>query len=182
MSFWHNRSGYIYKNPPPPGSDATLWRQDHGNTRITLWRKGLEVDHLEIDNIGEHSHPDIDAFMDMFGTGVGDEITYDMTFAYGDGSPELIATIPANALIVSAAIYFFTRFDGVGAALKIGDVVDNDRIMSNTDNDPGDLFTNTYITHPNVKYAMATPVSLYITPGAGATSGNGLVSIDVISE
>jgi hypothetical protein len=107
-------------------------------------------------------------------TGLG---SYLLTFAYGDATPEVIFTCAAGDTIARVELSILTAFDGAGAALTVGDAGDIDRLMTAASNIPGTV--GTYTTHPLHTYAAATAIALYITPGGGASAGNGFVKIFV---
>lgn len=99
----------------------------------------------------------------------------EIPFAYGDATPELITTVPAGKFVYEVDIIITTAFNGVGAALAVGDVAIPDRLLAATENAPGTA--GTYSTHPNVAYIVSTAVNLTITPGAGASQGAGIVRL-----
>lgn len=91
------------------------------------------------------------------------------THSYGDATPAILGTVPANRTILSVEIAIITPFDGIGAALAVGS------LMTTSQNDPTTLAT--YSTRPAVTYGSDTQITLSITPGAGATQGQAIVSI-----
>jgi len=99
----------------------------------------------------------------------------ELTFAYGDATPQLIFTAGAGDIISSVELSIITPFNGTGSALSIGDVGVTDRLMSTAENMPDT--EGTYITTPLHEYSASTAVSVYITPGAGASAGNGFIKI-----
>jgi len=99
----------------------------------------------------------------------------ELTFAYGDATPQLIFTAGAGDIISSVELSIITPFNGTNAALSIGDVGVTDRLMSTAENMPDT--EGTYITTPLHEYSASTAISVYITPGAGASAGNGFIKI-----
>lgn len=99
----------------------------------------------------------------------------EINFSFGDASPSFIAIILATKLIYKAAVIITTPFNGVGAMLSLGDAVDNQSLIATSQNLPNSLAT--YETSPNISYPSNTTINLYITPGAGATSGAGTILI-----
>jgi len=94
-----------------------------------------------------------------------------LNFAFGDATPALIATAYANKHIIRIDILINTAFNGVNAAITVGDTGDNASIVSA---EQLDLTTvGTYQINPNKVYGSNTIVNLYITPGAGASTGTG---------
>ena len=96
-------------------------------------------------------------------------------FAWGDASPRQIFVAVTGKLIYGVQIHISTAFDGVGAALTVGDAVQTDRLMSVYTNDPNTV--GTYTSAPSHRYGVATPLLLTINPGAGASAGAGLLTI-----
>lgn len=96
-------------------------------------------------------------------------------FAWGDASPRQIMVAAAGKLIYSVQIHISTAFNGVGAALTVGDAALPNRLMDANQSDPGT--TGTFTAAPLRKYGAATPLLLTITPGAGASAGAGLLAL-----
>jgi hypothetical protein len=70
-------------------------------------------------------------------------------------------------------IHIRVPFDGIGAALTVGDAGDTDRLMAAADNDP--TAVGSYTTTPAYAYGSDTGLTLGITPGAGASQGAGVL-------
>ncbi|MBW4469318.1 MAG: hypothetical protein KME45_03540 [Stenomitos rutilans HA7619-LM2] len=98
-----------------------------------------------------------------------------MPFAYGDASPIVVTSI--TGFVFTAAIVITTPFNGIGAALRLGDAVQSDRLMNAAQNNPA--FAAEYETNPGYGYTSATQLLFTITPGAGATQGAGYVLLEV---
>lgn len=96
-------------------------------------------------------------------------------FAYGDAQPAVLFTALAGSRVVQCEIAITQSFDGIGASLSIGDTGDNERLMAASDNLPS-MVTIFEVT-PNFEVVSDTVFRLYITPGAGATTGRGTVGI-----
>ena len=109
--------------------------------------------------------------------GSGTNPFVEMTFAFGDASPELITTVAANKSIISCSILITEAFNGTGATLQVGSIAVPDDIMASTDIAPSVL--STWSVNPNVKYGASTAIYLTINPGAGATTGRGLLVINI---
>lgn len=101
--------------------------------------------------------------------------TYQANFAYGDASPAIVATVPAGKAVFEVEVVILNPFDGVGATLSVGDAGLSDRLMASIENDPTQRGSST--TAPAYQYASDTDIILTITPGAGASQGNGIVFI-----
>lgn len=98
-------------------------------------------------------------------------------FAYGDATPKLIATIEAGQTVFTVQIVIQVPFNGIGAALALGDDDQGDRLMAVGQNDP--LLAAEYETNPAHSYSIETDVLLTIVPGEGCTQGNGYVLLEV---
>ena len=99
----------------------------------------------------------------------------EVPFAFGDATPKVLGVLGSGKLVESVGIHITTAFDGVGAALSVGDAGNPSRLMTTTDNDTTAMDTNQ--TSPGISYGVATTLLLTITPGAGATQGASLVVI-----
>ena len=98
-------------------------------------------------------------------------------FAFGDATPAAVVTAAANKLIYGVTVHIIEPFDGVGAALTVGDAAQPDRLLAANQNDPTSVAA--YAATPEHTYLSATPILLSITPGAGATQGKGLLTIEL---
>jgi len=98
-----------------------------------------------------------------------------ISFAYGDATPTTIITANEGSIISEVQLYIVEAFDGVGAAISVGDAVDNTRYMDTNENDPS--METTFNTFPTFVMDATRAISLYITPGAGANHGAGFVVV-----
>lgn len=94
-------------------------------------------------------------------------------FSWGDASPVAIGSVPAGGRVTRIDLLITTPFNGLGAAITLGDSGDPDRLVTTEQNMPSQVAT--YEVHPGHLYASATPILLAITPGSGASSGAGTV-------
>ncbi len=97
----------------------------------------------------------------------------EVAFAYGDATPVAAATALTGRLVYGVQIHIRVPFDGIGAALTVGDAGDTDRLMAAADNDP--TAVGSYTTTPAYAYGSDTGLTLGITPGAGASQGAGVL-------
>lgn len=97
------------------------------------------------------------------------------TFSYGDATPVIIATMEAGSVVHAVDLSIVTAFDGVGAVLSIGTLADHDLLMGIDQNDPA--MEGVYCSSPAYKFNVETVVYLFITPGAGANVGDGMIVI-----
>lgn len=96
-----------------------------------------------------------------------------VAFSWGDATPALIYTYTGT--IFGASIVLQVPFDGVGAALSLGDSGNNGRLIAAID----PTIAATYSTSPAHTYASSTQIRLYITPGTGASQGSGFVLLEI---
>ena len=97
-------------------------------------------------------------------------------FAWGDATPAILLAVAAGVPIYRISLVILEPFDGNGAALSIGVTGDADLFMAANECDP--KTAGVYSVTPGYKFATAGTIRLFITPGAGASKGNGIVTID----
>lgn len=100
-----------------------------------------------------------------------------MNFAFGDATPVAVTTAFAGKAVYSVEVVITEPFDGVGAAITVGDSAVANRLMTAAENDPAVVGSHT--TAPAWVYGVDTPVLLTITPGAGASQGKGVIIVSV---
>lgn len=100
------------------------------------------------------------------------------TFTFGVPSPMLLHTVQGPTLLAGVELDIRTPFNGVGAQLSIGQPGQPDRFMLAGENDPA--FAAQYEVFPNLELAPGEGIYLFITPGAGATAGAGVVILNLI--
>ncbi len=127
----------------------------------------IEIDgeHLEILSIGMQGPPGVSGTM------------FPVNFAFGNATPALLTTIPAGKRVYSVELFVETAFDGAGASLSVGPLAAPQELMATTENNPAALAV--YETSPDKLYIMDTAIYLHITPGAGASAGNGQVRLHI---
>jgi hypothetical protein len=103
---------------------------------------------------------------------------FEMPFAWGDSTPAPVFTLGADAVIAEVNVWMLEEFDGTGASVTVGRPSDNDELMDNTEIDP--TFQSSFSTRPGKEYSNGEVVNVYITPGAGASQGRGVISIYII--
>ena len=99
--------------------------------------------------------------------------TFAYPFSYGDASPAVITTIQNGKTVFKIDLVIKTAFDGVGASLEVSSEGETGDVMPSSANDP--LSIGTYTFNTNLSYVGNKDISLNITPGAGASTGNGLI-------
>lgn len=98
-----------------------------------------------------------------------------LNFAFGDVSPVNVFQAEANQLIEEIQILILETFNGIGAFLKVGDAIQDDRLFTANQNYPS--VSATYVVTPNYSYGSLTQILLTIDPGSGATQGSGLLLV-----
>lgn len=129
-----------------------------------------EEQQLTVISLGEQGPPGRTGL-----TGPGGSGAIEINFAFGDATPAVLTTVLANKIVYGVALHIRVPFDGVGAALTVGDAGDTDRLMSSDENVPALIGSNT--TNPAYAYSTDTELLLSITAGAGATQGSGLATL-----
>lgn len=104
------------------------------------------------------------------------------TVTYNGGSPQNIATLPANSLVLEVILHITTAFNGTGAAIDIGDAGDADRFIANADVNEGAVgFTrSSSTTAAGAKghlYTQETIVRAAVSAGTGGNQGAATVYI-----
>jgi hypothetical protein len=97
-----------------------------------------------------------------------------MRFSWGDAMPLVIFTAPANKVICSVEVVLQTAFDAV-SSISIGDAGDHERLFRASSVDTSTAAS--YEENPNYTYQTATDIAIYLTAGAGVTSGSGIIFI-----
>lgn len=106
----------------------------------------------------------------------GDSDWVRVPFTWSDTSPKTIFAAPSGATIFTAQIVIQTPFNGAGAQLRLGDALNNRRLMRANQNVPS--MSGEYETNPGYTYATAANILLEITPGLGGNQGQGFVLIE----
>lgn len=96
-----------------------------------------------------------------------------LTFAYGDATPALIATILAGTRLFNVRVSIETPFNGTGADISVGTLASPNLIADASVMDPS--VAAVFEFSPQDLFLVDTPIYLFITPGAGATTGTGSV-------
>ena len=99
------------------------------------------------------------------------------SFAYGDASPVELFTALADKLITAVSIFMEQAFNGAGAALSVGTIAQPDALLTTSENNPAS--TDVFHVSPNRSFGVDTTIQLFITPGAGASQGRGMVTIEI---
>lgn len=98
------------------------------------------------------------------------------TFAWGDATPAILSAVEAGDTVYSITLVILEPFDGAGAALSIGITGAPELLMAAAQCDP--KTAGSYSVTPGYKFSAPETLRLFITPGAGASKGNGVVIID----
>lgn len=99
-------------------------------------------------------------------------------FSWGDATPAVLGVFEVGKIIYSISLVILEPFDGIGASLSIGVDGNADLFMATNECDP--KTAEVYSVTPGYKFAVEKTVKLFITPGAGATKGNGVIMINYL--
>jgi len=102
--------------------------------------------------------------------------SYAARFAWGDATPVDLIPLAAGTILVDVQVSITIPFDGLGAALSVGQPSDHNQFLSTSENKPG--VQAEFTTAPAYEFASDTLIKLYITPGAGANAGEGIVILN----
>jgi hypothetical protein len=108
-------------------------------------------------------------------SGGGSGLQHDFAFAWGDASPMSLGTFVGT--VVGVSIVITQPFDGAGAALAVRQVGGPLVLMAEAESLPGEV--GRYDVAPAIHLAAATPLEFVITPGLGASSGSGLILLEI---
>jgi hypothetical protein len=100
----------------------------------------------------------------------------EIPFSWGDATPEVLASVSANTLIRSISMLISVPFDGAFPSLSIGVTGSPELLMATFENDPKS--PGTYIVYPGYTFLSPDIIKLFITPGAGPSTGSGVITIE----
>ena len=103
---------------------------------------------------------------------------FEMFFSWGDVGIQQIFSLTAGAVIAEVNLWMLETFDGVGPVITVGKAGDVDDLMNTTEVDPSLL--SSFATRPGKEYSAGEGVNFYMSPGAGATKGRGVLSVYII--
>lgn len=122
---------------------------------------------IGLHNVDSNAHPNLDG-------GAG---RIKVEFAFGDATPKAITTLPANTTVLTSQIIITEVFNGVGSSLQLGDNSVTNRFLDIPSAGLQDLFE--FETNSTHTYTSETDVILTIAPGTGASTGKGLIIIEI---
>jgi len=99
--------------------------------------------------------------------------------SFNSGTVPFSLPLPVNAEIKSVEIICTTAFNGTGALLTIGETVDQDKILENTDINIHDYLSGEYeevipkdqVSNGLITFANRTEINAYFTPAGSGTAG-----------
>jgi hypothetical protein len=97
------------------------------------------------------------------------------TFSFGDATPDLIGKVLNDLTISTCRVVIDTPFNGIGATVSVGTLSSPEMIMAQTDLLPSEV--GIYESSPQMTNIVPQNFYIFITPGAGASSGSGRVFI-----
>jgi hypothetical protein len=95
--------------------------------------------------------------------------------AHTDGAVNIGLDVPANAKVLRARVYVTQAFDGATPTVKIGDGTDDDRLMTEAENDLET--TGLYVVDCQYTYGAATQLVATVTT-SGASQGLANVTVE----
>jgi hypothetical protein len=93
-------------------------------------------------------------------------------------SPVFITTLAIGTVISSATVNILSPFDGIGALVTVGTLSMSDQFVKNNDVDI--LAAAVNLVPINQKLLADTSIYLFLNPGTVATSGEVLITLEVI--
>lgn len=98
------------------------------------------------------------------------------SFSFGDATPFAFATPASGVTLQRCRVIIDTAFNGVGASISVGSSATPDLLMPSSGLLPG--VAGSYETSPDLKLNAALALSIFITPGSGASAGAGRIIIE----
>lgn len=148
----------------------------------------LEITQIEVVELGVDvqtalAYPEVELveqgiIVVQAGEGGGGSASILRPFTYGIPSPMLLHTVQAPTLLTSVELDIRTAFNGAAPQLSIGQPGQPGRFMAASENDPA--FVAQYEVFPAIELGPGEGIYLFITPGAGATQGAGVVKLSLI--
>lgn len=123
-----------------------------------------DLDNTEWDDIGQSSSTDAKKV---------EQRTVDI--AHTDGAVNVGAVVPAGAKVLRARVNVTQVFDGATPTVKIGDAVDDDRLMLEAENDLE--ATGLYVVDVQYTYGASTQIVATVTT-SGASQGLANVTVE----
>lgn len=97
------------------------------------------------------------------------------SFEWGDATPALLMSAAAGQMVLGVTVSIDEPFDGVGAAISVGDAGDDGSLIDSGMIEP--TVVGAFQNAPCLRFVSATQLFLTITPGTGASTGSGVVSL-----
>jgi hypothetical protein len=103
---------------------------------------------------------------------------FEKYFSWGDVGIQEIFSLTSGAVIAEVNVWMLETYDGANPTLTIGKDGMTGDLMSQSEADP--TLLSSFSTRPGKEYLSGEGVNLYMSPGAGATKGRGVISIYII--
>ena len=97
---------------------------------------------------------------------------HQFAFSWGDVSPNLLMTLPADKVVLKVEVIITTPFN-VSSTLSVGGIPDDLFPSDNVDT----TSAATYQSNPNKLYVASSEINLYLSVGGGTSAGSGFVLI-----
>lgn len=102
-----------------------------------------------------------------------------ISFAFGD-APRTVWTAEVNGILSGARLSIEHAFDGDGAAIMVGVQSNPSAVMQAGQSDP--KTAGDYEVTPDIVMMAGQTVTITITPGAGASAGDGFLLLTFIPD
>jgi hypothetical protein len=102
-----------------------------------------------------------------------------ITFAWGD-APRTVWTPAAPGVLTLVRLDILTRFNGDSPTIIVGTLADSSAAMPANENDPTTVAK--YSRNADLRLTAGQGVVLTITPGAGASAGDGLLILEFLPD
>lgn len=97
-------------------------------------------------------------------------------FSFGDATPDLIATLVIGQYLSAIRIDVLEAFDGLGAEISIGTIGSPESLVRAD----GSLLSSVGIYEHSRAISGPLSINMFITPGAGASTGRGKITLSII--
>lgn len=101
-----------------------------------------------------------------------------INFAFGDATPAVVLVFEVASEVMAVSLQIEEAFDGVGVQIQLGTAAAPGLLIDGWQSDPS--AATTFEVSPREEIAAGTAIILTITPGAGATQGQGQFVITAV--
>lgn len=98
-------------------------------------------------------------------------------FAFGDATPDVVATLQPGRFLLTARIDVTEDFDGLGAALSLGKDGQPEAFVPAGASMLSEVAV--YEHSVGIEADAPLPISMFLTPGGGASRGRGRITVAI---